>query len=43
MKFNYEHDGLDGLVLIDEYYFNEFNDDILYSFDIFQIPKELQN
>ena len=35
MKFNYEHDGLDGLVLIDEYYFNEINDDILYSFDIF--------
>ncbi len=35
MKFNYEHDGLDGLVLIDEYYFNEFNGDILYSFDIF--------
>lgn len=35
MKFNYEHDGLDGLVLIDEYYFSEFNGDILYSFDIF--------
>lgn len=35
MKFNYKHDGLDGLVLIDEYYFNELNGDILYSFDIF--------
>ncbi len=35
MKFNYEHDEPDGLVLIDAYYFNEFNSDILYSFDIF--------
>lgn len=35
MKFNYEHDEPDGLVLIDEYYFKEFNSDILYSFDIF--------
>ena len=35
MKFNYEHDDPDGLVLIDECYFNEFNSDILYSFDIF--------
>ncbi len=35
MKFDYRHDDPDGLVLIDEYYFNKFNDDILYSFDIF--------
>ena len=35
MKFNYEHDEPDGLVLIDSYYFNEFNSDILYSFVIF--------
>ena len=30
MKFNYEHDEPDGLVLIDSYYFNEFNSDILF-------------
>lgn len=35
MKFNYEHSDPDGLALIDEYYFNEFNDDILYSFEVF--------
>lgn len=35
MKFNYKHDDPDGLVLIDEYYFKELNDDILYSFEIF--------
>lgn len=35
MKFNYEHDDPDGLVLIDEYYYNEFNSDILYSFEIY--------
>lgn len=34
MKFDYECDVPDGLVLIDEYYFNEFNSDILYSFEI---------
>lgn len=42
MKFNYEHDEPDGLVLIDEYYFNEFNSDILYSFDVFLISREGQ-
>ncbi len=35
MRFDYEHDDPDGLVLIDEYYLNELDDDILYSFDIF--------
>lgn len=35
MKFNYIHDDPDGLVLIDEYYYNELNSDILYSFEIF--------
>lgn len=34
MKFDYECDVPDGLVLIDEYYFNKFNSDILYSFEI---------
>ena len=34
MKFDYECDVPDGLVLIDEYYFNEFNSDILYSFEV---------
>ena len=35
MKFNFECDEMDGLVLIDEGYLNEIDDDILYAFDIF--------
>lgn len=34
MKFDFECDVPDGLVLIDEYYFNDFNSDILYSFEV---------
>lgn len=35
MRFDHEHDDPDGSVLIDEYYFNGFDDDILYSFEIY--------
>lgn len=35
MKFSFECDETDALVLIDESYLREINNDILYSFDIF--------
>lgn len=35
MKYTFECDEMDGLVLIDEYYLDKFNEEILYSFDIF--------
>ena len=35
MKCNFECDKMDGLVLIDEYYLDKFNEEVLYSFDIF--------
>lgn len=35
MRFNYECDGMDGLILIDEKYLSEFNDVLLSELDIF--------
>ena len=35
MKYTFECDKMDGLVLIDEYYLDKFNEEVLYSFDIF--------
>lgn len=35
MKYTFECDEMDGLVLIDQYYLDKFNEEILYSFDIF--------
>ncbi len=35
MKYNYKCDGIDGLVLIDEDYLNEIDDDLLAELDIF--------
>ncbi|MBE6047961.1 MAG: hypothetical protein E7213_06100 [Clostridium sp.] len=35
MNFNFECDETDGLVLIDESFLNEINEEILYSLDIF--------
>lgn len=40
MKFDYLCDNMpDGLVLIDESYFDELNEDILYSFEILLDPE----
>lgn len=35
MKFNFETNEPNGLVLIDKYFFSEFNEELLYSFDIY--------
>lgn len=38
MEYIFKCDDMDGLVLIDEYYLDKFNEEILYSFDIFLDP-----
>ncbi len=35
MKFTYECDGMDGLILVDKKYLDEINETILYELDIF--------